>query len=185
MRRAIIGSIIIALGVLMIMEKMGLMELNWLFEGDWKKYIIPVAIVLVGIKMVSSSGNNHRYNRDGMTACEMPKTGEGEPIKLSATFAGNSYDMKGQTMKDIKIDAFLGGMKVDMREADFTHDCHIDVHTLMGGAELLVPRNIRIEISSNCLIGGVGNQTNQCTEAGAPTLYVTASCFLGGVDLKN
>lgn len=185
MRRAIIGSIIIALGVLMFMEKMGMVELAWLYSHEWHKYIVPVIIVLIGIKLVCSSGHNHRCNRDGLTDCNVPNTGEGEPICLSATWAGNKYNMKGQVMKDIKINAFMGGMKIDMREADFTHDCVIEVQTMMGGAELLVPRNIRIEISNSSLIGGVGNHTNQTPEAGAPTLFVKASCFMGGVDLKN
>ena len=84
-----------------------------------------------------------------------------------------------------RLDAFCGGIRMDLREAVITEDEEIDIHTFMGGVELLVPADVNVIVKSRSFIGGVGNDTAMCSDKGAHSLHITASNFFGGVSIKN
>ena len=84
-----------------------------------------------------------------------------------------------------RLDAFCGGIRMDLREAVITEDEEIDIHTFCGGIELMVPTTVNVEVKSRSFIGGVGNRVKHATDLKAPTIHIVASNFLGGVDIKN
>ena len=84
-----------------------------------------------------------------------------------------------------RLNAFCGGIRMDMREAVITEDEEIDIHTFCGGIEIFVPTTVNVEIKSQSFIGGVGNHAMHTADPKAPTLHIVASNFLGGVDIKN
>ena len=54
-----------------------------------------------------------------------------------------------------------------------------------GGIELFVPTHVNVVVKSRSFLGGVGNHATHATDPKAPTLYIVADNFLGGVDIKN
>ena len=83
-----------------------------------------------------------------------------------------------------RLDAFCGGIRMDLREAVITEDEEIDI-PFMGGIELLVPVDVNVIVKSRSFIGGVGNDTAMCSDKNAHNLYITASNFFGGISVKN
>jgi predicted membrane protein len=69
-------------------------------------------------------------------------------------------------------------------KAVITEDEEIDIHIFAGGIELLVPKNVNIEVKSHSFIGSVSDNTDKRTIPGAPCLHVVASNFFGGVNIK-
>jgi hypothetical protein len=51
-----------------------------------------------------------------------------------------------------RLDAFCGGIRMDLREAVITEDEEIDIHTFMGGIELLVPVDVNVIVKSRSFI---------------------------------
>ena len=90
-----------------------------------------------------------------------------------------------QRFHGARLDAFCGGIRMDLREAVITEDEEIDIHTFCGGIELFVPTHVNIEVKSRSFIGGVGNHAIHAADQKAPTIHIIASNFLGGVDIKN
>ena len=73
---------------------------------------------------------------------------------------------------------------MDLRKAVISEDEEIDIHTFMGGVELLVPPTVNVIVKSHNFLGGVDNQTDGRSIPDAPTIHISASNFLGGVDVK-
>jgi predicted membrane protein len=99
---------------------------------------------------------------------------------------GGEYNYSSKSLKGGKISAFMGGAKIDLREADTTEDPMVlDVFTIMGGIEIVVPRNWEITFKGNPILGGMENKTT--FEESGPTrkLVVKGSAIMGGVEVKN
>ncbi len=184
MRRTILGIIILSIGTMMMLRTLGISDFEWFFSTDWKKYIVPGAIILVGIKLLFTS-HRHTHENDEFKLCDVPEMGNNDRINISASFTGNAYDFANRKFRGAKINAFMGGVKLDLRDAIIDEDCTIEIHTLFGGADIQMPKNVNVVINSNCLIGGVSNHLRPTSIADAKTIRINANCFFGGVDLKD
>lgn len=190
MRRLVIGAIIVAVGVMALLRVLGVDEFMWFFNMQWMKYFWPVLVIVIGLKVIFTCSNHHscggRDNRvDGMVDRPTPAADEDGVMKMSSAFSGGRYDLTGEQFRGAKIDLLCGGMVLDLRQAIIEEDCTISVSALMGGAEILVPENLCVKIQSSSLLGGVGHggypRNNIVSEH---TLFVKASCLLGGVSIK-
>ena len=115
----------------------------------------------------------------------LPIGEDGKRICCSVHYGGDEYVYRGETFHGARLNAFCGGIRMDMREAVITEDEEIDIHTFCGGIEIFVPTTVNVEIKSQSFIGGVGNHAMHTADPKAPTLHIVASNFLGGVDIKN
>lgn len=184
MRKMIIGVIILIIGIMMMAKALGYDEFDRFLEADWKKYIIPGVVLLVGLKMVFGSVSDHEHTAN-MKLCEIPEVAEGEQLKLSVAFAGNAYNLRDEDFYGAKIDAFMGGISMDLRGARIHDGSILDIHTFMGGMELKLPQDIDLQIHSSCFIGGVNNPISRDHSKDAKRLIIKANCMIGGVDIKG
>ena len=72
---------------------------------------------------------------------------------------------------------------MDLRKAVITEDEEVDIHTFAGGIELLVPKNVNLQVKSHNFLGSVSDNTNHKTIAGAPSLKIDDSNFFGDVKI--
>ena len=151
-------------------------------EGRWAMYFNISILIYVGVNLVIDS-----YRRDPSQWLQrpVPPAEEGKRICCSVHYGVDEYIYKGEPFHGARLDAFCGGLRLDLREAVITEDEEIDIHTFMGGVELIVPDWLNVETKSRSFIGGVDNETNLNVKDGAPCLHIVASNFLGGVSIKN
>jgi predicted membrane protein len=183
MRRMIIGIIVIIIGAMMMAKALGYNEFDCILEADWKKYIIPGIVLLIGVKMVFGSIRGHEHTAN-MKLCEIPEVAEGEQLKISAAFSGNAYNLRDEDFHGARIDAFMGGISMDLRGAHIHDGSIMDIHTFMGGVELKLPQDIDLQVHSSCFIGGVNNPFPRTHSKDAKRLIIHANCTIGGVDIK-
>ena len=100
-------------------------------------------------------------------------------------YGGDEYVFRGEPFHGARLDAFCGGIRMDLREAVITEDEEIDIHTFCGGIELYVPAHVNVIVKSRSFLGGVGNSATRNADPQAPTIHIVASNFCGGVDIKN
>jgi len=183
MRRVTFGIIVVAIGVAMVLDVMKVIDLKWFFDQEWKSYIIPIIIILLGLKLLFS--RQHARISQGFSKENAPKTGNGEAAKISALFCGHEYSYSETPFNGANIDVMFGGVKLDLRGAIIENDCTINVHTLFGGVEILLPDGVNLHIDSHCFMGGVGNHSNRTFNPEAKTIRIQADCMLGGIDIKE
>ncbi len=160
--RTIIGIIFIVASLLKLATLWGIIHWSWfetLSEGPWAMYLCIFVLLYVGVHL--------------------------KRIRCSVHYGGDEYVYHGETFHGAQLDAFCGGIRLDLREATIKEDEEIDIHTFFGGIELFVPTTVNVEVKSQNFIGGVSNHAKGKVNSTAPTLHIIASNFLGGVDIKN
>ena len=106
-------------------------------------------------------------------------------ICCSVRYGGDEYIYRGEPFHGARLDAFFGGIRMDLRNAAITEDEEIEIHTFFGGIELFVPQTVNVLVKSRSFIGGVGNHASRTAEKDAHCLHIIADNFIGGVDIKN
>ena len=178
-RRTIIGIIFIVAALLKLADMWGMLHLNW---QPWTEYFGPVLLLYIGCELVIYS---FRKNPSQWLHRTLPLGEEGKRICCSVHYGGDEYIYHGEPFHGARLDAFCGGLRLDLREAVITEDEEIDIHTFMGGIELIVPKEINIVVKSRSFIGGVSNHAGMSVKNDAPSLHVIASNFFGGVSIRD
>jgi hypothetical protein len=107
-------------------------------------------------------------------------------VQVTNILSGTDRRINSQEFKGGDVHNILGGTKIDLLEAKMAAgDWLLTVSTILGGVEILVPRDWRIEVHPNNMLGGVDDRTRQNPAAGGGKLVIKASALLGGVDIKN
>lgn len=178
-RRKIIGFIFIVAALLKLADMWGILRLN--LEQPWTQYFGPLILLYVGCELVIYS---YKKNPSQWLQRPLPLGEDGKRICCSVRFGGDEYVYKGETFHGARLDAFCGGLRLDLRNAVIIEDEEIDVHTFLGGVEVLVPRNVHVVVNSHSFLGGVSNEAVTCPDKDTRRIHITASNFLGGVSIN-
>ena len=181
-RRTIIGIIFVVAALLKLFSMWGIIHFDWLWQHPWPEYFGVAILLYIGTELIifGFSHNNSQWLQR-----PIPLNEYGKRICCAVRFGGDEYIYHGETFKGARLDAFCGGIRLDLREAVFNEDEEIDIHTFMGGIVLVLPTTINVVVKSRSFIGGVGNEMPSNIIPHAPTLHIIASNFFGGVNIKN
>ena len=183
--RTIIGIVFIVASLTKLATIWGIIKWDRfarISEEPWVTYFCICLLIYVGVSLIVES---YRRDPDQWLQRPLPIGEDGKRICCSVHYGGDEYIYHGEPFHGARLDAFCGGIRMDLREAVITEDEEIDIHTFMGGIELLVPVDVNVIVKSRSFIGGVGNDTTTCSDKNAHNLYITASNFFGGVSVKN
>lgn len=169
------GLFLILLGVIFLLAELG--RICW---GDvWRWW--PAVLILLGISIVFKRSPAARPFR----AMAGTVSGE-ESVRVSNILAGSDRRVTSREFKGGDVSNILGGTKLDLLEAKLAAgDWLLTVSTVLGGVEILVPRDWRIEIHPTNMLGGVDDHTRQNPDAAGGKLIIKASALLGGIEIKN
>lgn len=181
-KRTIIGIIFITAALLKLVSMWNIIEWEWLWKQPWTEYIGPALLLYVGMALII---NSFKHDHDQWLQRPIPLGDDGKRISCSVRFGGDEYIYHGEPFHGARLDAFCGGIRLDLRDSMITEDEAIDIHTVLGGAEIFVPRSVNVIVKSRNIFGGVGNETANTIEKEAPCLHIVASNYFGGVSIKN
>ncbi len=188
--RTIIGILLIVAGAWKLANLWGIIENDWLWRQPWTAYIAPAALIYLGAMAIV---NSYRRDPDQWLQRPLPIGEDGKRICCSVRYGGDEYIYRGEPFHGARLDAFCGGIRMDLREATITEDEEIEIHTFCGGVELIVPQTVNVVVKSRSFIGGVGNKTGFIgngkmiidNNGTVPRLHIVADNFMGGVEIKN
>lgn len=181
-RRTIIGIIFIVGALLKLADMWGIFRLDWLWQQPWTEYIGPVILLCVGVKLVIYS---FRHDPSQWLRRPLPLGEDGKRLCCAVRCGADEYIYHGEAFHGARLDAFFGGIRLDLRDAVISEDEEIDIHTFLGGVELYVPSQVNVIVKSHSFFGGVGDETVNCPDKDACCLHITASNFFGGVSVKG
>ena len=142
-------------------------------------YFCIFILLYVGVHLIIDS---YRRDPDQWLQRPLPIGEDGKRIRCSVHYGGDEYVYHGETFHGARLDAFCGGIRLDLREAVITEYEEIDIHTFFGGIELFVPTTVNVKVKSQSFIGGVGNHAKTQADTTAPTIHIIASNFFGDDD---
>ena len=113
----------------------------------------------------------------------LPSRGDedSDEVALVAVLNGIELKSRAQAFRGGSMFSWLGGIAVDLRDAQLAPGAHIDVHTAFGGIAIRVPPGWRIESGVRTLGGGVAIGSTQPADADAPTLRLDGFTAFGGI----
>ena len=169
------GLFLILLGVVFLMATLG--TICW--SDIWRYW--PALLILLGISII--------FKRHPVA---LPGSGRGSTpssetsVSINNILSGSDRRINSQEFKGGDISTILGGTKLDLLEAKLAPgEWLLTVSTVLGGVDILVPRDWQIEVHPTSLLGGIDDHTRQTPQAGGGKLVIKASALLGGIDIKN
>ncbi|HSG48741.1 MAG TPA: LiaF domain-containing protein, partial [Longimicrobiales bacterium] len=83
--------------------------------------------------------------------------------------------------------AVMGGTELDFREAVLPPGVtEVQVFTVMGGVEIIVPPGVNVESHGIGIMGGFDHRGGEGSyDQDAPTLRITGLALMGGVDITE
>lgn len=170
------GNLIgLGVGVVLLLSCQNIID----FELVWK-LIIPFIIIIVGLKLIFGSFSSAKIDR---VLKENNKNRE-SLHQVCATFGGQDVNYNGQNFDGVELTAVFGGIKCDLRNATILNNSVINVTSIFGGIDIMVPDNVEVKISSTAIFGGIDNKKKNASKDGKITIYVNGTCLFGGVDVK-
>jgi hypothetical protein len=181
-RRTIIGIIFVVAALLKLASMWNIIHLDWLWQHPWPEYFGVFLIFYIGVELILYSFS---HDRDQWLLRPLPISDTGKRMCCAARFGADAYAFHGEAFHGARLDAFCGGVRMDLHEAVITEDEELDLHTFLGGIELIVPSCVNVTVKSHNFIGTVDDKTDKRTTPGTPCLHIVASNFLGGVSVGN
>ncbi len=178
--RVLAGVIWIMVGGTMLSNNLQVLRLAW-----------PLFLVFIGGYIVWHAMATRSVLQATTDAGGAPSTGSDAGATLSAigVLSGVDRRISSQAFRGGEVTAFMGGGKVDLREAaPAGGKAVIDVFAVMGGFEILVPETWAVVVEVVPFMGGVDDKTRPPKppiEGASPTLVVRGFVMMGGVEIKN
>jgi hypothetical protein len=82
--------------------------------------------------------------------------------------------------------ALMGGVKIDLREAELADEVVITTTAVMGGVEVIVPHGVSVEMSGFAVMGANSGPDDKVPPLpGSPVIRVRAFSLMGGVSVER
>lgn len=144
------------------------------FSLVWK-LLVPVIIVIIGLKMLIGSFHKPKdlVVKTNASNCKCKR--------VCAVFSGSDLNYDGAMFEGAALTAVFGGVECDLRNAIIEKDCTIQACAIFGGIDLFVPSNVNVKVNSTSIFGGTSNKT--AVHDNAPTIYINGTCMFGGIEI--
>ncbi len=109
-------------------------------------------------------------------------------INETCMMGGSTAKIVSSNFKGGKLNAFMGGMELDFREAQLSENAVINVLIGMGGLELIIPKEWNLKIDVFPIMGGVDDQIKQYPSDVVDTnkkLIISGTVVMGGIHIKR
>lgn len=182
-----------------------LMTNNCLSSDLIRKLMVPVALVIIGIGILfkdvfgktpddnnvhqdtyrdftSTDSTDSTDKTDNQNFFNGDSTSHKKP-EYNAIFSSTQERFPNEIFTGTCINSVFGSVVLDLRDAIITEDVVINATVVFAGADIYVPNNVNIKVSSIPIFGGVSNKVIH-GNAGDPTIYINATCMFGGLDIK-
>ncbi len=146
------------------------------YDMIWK-IIVPVIIIVIGIKLIVKSASPQEKKKNTQAAKDQKE--------YMAAFGSRKFDYTEEEITVAKIGAVFGGATCNLLDAKIKDGSQLDLFCIFGGADIIVPENVNVKVNTFCLFGGVSDKrkVKPSSKDGA-TLKINGFCIFGGTDIK-
>jgi hypothetical protein len=106
---------------------------------------------------------------------------DSDEVALAAILKGVELKSRARAFRGGSMFSWLGGIAVDLRDAELAPDAHLDVYSAFGGIAIRVPAGWRVESNVKALGGGVAIGVPETEDVEAPTLRLDGFTAFGGI----
>lgn len=163
---SISGALLLIIGFLFLLNQ-------WL-DLNVAAYIIPLALMIVGAVILLAKGKQE------------PPPNEHADLNTFVLFSEANTKCRSQQFQGGTVTTIFGSAEIDLREAVIQDGASIQLTTVFGNIELIVPNNVRVEITGFPIFGGWEDRSKVREEEEHPvTLRLHCVTVFGGAEIKN
>jgi predicted membrane protein len=164
--------ILIFVGTAMVCDR-----LDFIYFSIWDFW--PLILVFAGIMLITQ-GSFRRWQRSSVPTSGDPNN----LITATAIMGGSRRYVTSKNFQGGNLFAIMGGIEIDLHDADIQTEATLDVFAMMGGIVLRVPEDWLIVVNTLPIMGGVDDKTHPPTDA-TKRLHITGFLMMGGMEIKN
>lgn len=152
----------------------------------------PALAILVGLFLIFSPkrncgprGRRHWEKTDFVNATE---TGSSEDfINIDSVFGGVNKTVITKNLKGGTINCVFGGAEINLLQADIQGQVTMDINTVFGGVEMIVPSSWKVQSEVSAVLGGVEDKRamSESTFETDKILVLKGSVIFGGLSIKG
>ncbi|MDF2386928.1 hypothetical protein JMG10_36030 [Nostoc ellipsosporum NOK] len=181
----------------------GIFMLNEFFlNGDLKRHIWPLILIVAGVFFVFRPRRRHRphfFQEKKMPLNpadpDAPNSGfdkatskdEDDFVDSTSIFGSDKKVILSKNFRGGDIVNVFGGSELDLTQADINGKVKLEVTALFGGATLIVPSHWVVRSEAVTIFGGISDKrkfTNFAENEGK-TLVLTGTVIFGGIEIKS
>ena len=147
------------------------------FTIIWK-LMVPAILVMIGLSFVFKDTINKKVKK------EIKKLNKKDAKEYFSCFSGQTIDFDKEEFKGCTLSAIFGSVKCDLKNSIIKEDVVINVTSIFGGIDILIPEDVNVKINSTSIFGGVSDERKNKTKDAKHTIYINATAMFGGVELK-
>lgn len=191
-----VGNMIgVCIGVLLLLSERYHMD----YFGD---LIVPAIFIIIGVGFLfrdnkwnkigsntntyssnSTNSDNRNQNTERTYSKEYNYQSGNVGGQATTVLSSRVIDFSNQLFNGITLNSVLGAITLDLRNAEIKDGALIDIAAVLGGVDIVVPPDVEVRVQQVPILGGVTNKSMNGSVITA-TIYVNATCILGGVTIK-
>lgn len=141
------------------------------FDFDVGSLLWPILLIVVGLGLLL------RFGR--------APSDSAETIRSTVFWWGSNPRTSSQRFRSAVLTAVMGGIDLDLRDADIQGRADISVFAFWGGVDIKVPPTWHVTVRGLPLLGGWDDKTTPPDSPDAPHLVVHITAIMGGAEIKN
>ncbi|WP_066190182.1 LiaF transmembrane domain-containing protein [Gracilibacillus timonensis] len=147
---------------------------NQVFNLNVGPYLVPFLLIIIGIIIIF-----HRFNRGKRAHTDTD-------LNTFALFSGAEIRSQSQNFRGGSVTTIVGGAEIDLRDAHIVDGAMLYVTSVLGGASVMVPENVQVEVTGIPILGGWEDSTRRSNGEGEVIrLKLHCLTILGGAEIKN
>ncbi len=204
--RSFFGSLLLGLGLYFLFER------EFGFDFGLERYIFPVALILLGVYLVTQRRKENKVLKDvedqinksmkeasdslnsslgGESSESNPFVASGstfsEVLNVDAIFSGVNKRVMTKNLQGGKLTAAFGGIDLDFSQSDFKGAITLQVDVIFGGMKLVVPPHwdVRMEVSN--IAAGIEDKRiySEADVDPEKVLILKGTVLFGGLEIKS
>ena len=186
------GVFFILFGVLFLLGALNM----WGGDYEYRRWIGPGILIWIGLAFLLRNPNGpRRLRRERIRAEGIPRekhmgvpasTDSSDFIYVSVILGGFNRKCSSQQFRGGDLTMVMGGGKIDLREARIQEaEAVLDVFAIMGGMEIVVPRDWVVEARMTPVLGGIEDSTTPDKQGTTQRLVIRGTAIMGGVKVHN
>ena len=157
---------------------------QWVPAERMNHFAIAIALVTVGFWLIFSTVKTKKLKKH-LNDNSGPISQESKPT-YTAVCSGGVYKNTTGNLLGAHCLAILGGLEVDLSEAQINDEITISVTAILGGVDIYLPENVRVECSDGAsLLGGIDNKMPANGDLSQPLVHIKHFNVLGGTDVMT
>lgn len=184
----IVNTVLIVLGILFQARNLGILDIN-IFKLFWPIILIIIGLrILLPAKDMSRDKNDDKGKedfKDSKDKSDRENISYEDSIHEFAIMSGLETSIESQEFRGGNITTIMASVELDLRDAKlYNNKANIDINVVMGGIEIFVPENWKIEHNGTPILGEFSNKKRYKEDPDAPVLNINFFLLMSSIEIK-